>query len=934
MKKILSLTLILILCLSMTGTLVNASPTYLYDYDSYSDFGTLVRASKSEAFGIGGKTATDSSAKITIAESSDKTGYFDLAWGKVSGSSGSYTWDKASYKGYLINEFSIWADSSVTYAYVCTNQNADIGGNTISSLISNRWNRIVTVTDRSGGTNNGKTATYVNGALARSWTADKFGSLQTSGQPRNTIRYLLGGTPDTRIYLDDLKVYETDTVYTPSPLIIKGDGFAGASGYLTVTKSITPADIIAAGYNARVYTDESLAVTIGNNDAIVKGNIVVVQEDDNSIWYYELDEWDGITEIADDPSKITLNKATQEAIGGIYGKPAADTCYALTDSDEKAVDIFYNLSWSPKNSLSNYLVFETNVAAKGNKGYITLGTNSNASMSAKAYIGSDMASNRWYKFTVVYNIAEKKSDTYLNGSPLAKNLSGSYTVGTSNCIRFLMINTEDTVYIDDLRIYEAVGYPDITAPVTVKNGLDALSGIITEADTLSFLSGSGLDGAKELFYPDSVRIYNDNAYSDEKSITDAAEKGNIAVTETAGKTYSYYTISTYDKGEIMVLGDESYNKTYNTLYNGTIDIIAAVDEGIYASALYSSDGKLIKLNIDSDEGGYINTSFAPEYGSDGYIKLFVWDSKTNLRPIGTKKKIEYTDGQVVCFLGDSITQNGKYIRELYEHYLANTDAIPGVEIYNCGIPGDKTAQGLARIDRDCLNYNPDVVFVCFGVNNLDRKYYDADTYTSYTAQQAQIMETYTNETRQIIEKIMATGARAVICTPPPHNDEASGLVRNIGLAKMTEILYELAEEYNLDVVDYFNAMKDLDYATYIMTDNVHPNDRGHHVMAQTVLKTFGYVDEIDTGDAISVYSGTNEKRHTESYNYRLVLLKDTMEFQNLATVEERYAAAYEKMLQQTDSHQKFIYQTYCNNCHRIDEMKQDVINLTRLTACK
>lgn len=935
MKKAFSLILIIsMLCTMMHIPAVYAADTLLYSVDEYSEFGVFYRADKQEAFGIGGKDSSDSSLKITMNDSTNLTGYTEFSWGKISGSTGSYTWDKSDFKGYLVNEISVLTDETIAYAWICTNQNSSIGVDASAYLISGRWNRIVTVTDRSGGANNGKTATYVNGVCIKTWTADKLGSLNNS-QPRNLLRFLFGGTLTTPVYIDDLKVYETDTLYTPSALSIRGEGFAGTNGYLTVGKNITTADITSAGYKATAYTNSSLTTPLGANEAISQGNIVVVQAEDNSVWYYELSDWNGITEITTDLSKLTLNKASASDVYGVYGKNSNDLSYELIDNNT-ASDIFYQLSWAPKNAMSNYLVFDMNVASKGNQGYIYLGTNGNSSMSEKAYIGSDVKPHQWNKFTVVYNIAGKKSDAYLNGKCISKDFAGSYTVGTSNCVRFLIVNSDDILYADDLTIYESVGYPDITGAIVPENGLDTESGIITDTatNTLNILENSSLAGTKNLFAPDNVRIFSDAECTIEKAYTDTAKAGDVVVTESANNIYSYYQVATFSKSDIIVMGDSRYNKDYNSLYNGEINIIASVENnGIYVAALYDTEGNLAKLDMNNAVNGYINASFDPGYDNEGYIKLFVWDGKTSLRPVGQKKEITYTNGKVICFLGDSITQNGKYIRELYEHYLANTDIIPGVEMYNCGIPGDKTTQALARIDTDCLNYNPDVVFVCFGVNHLDKKYYEKATYTNYTSQQNQIMETYTDETRQIIEKIQATGATAILCTPPPHNDTASGLVRNTGLAQMTDILYELAEEYDIEVVDYFNAMKDLDYATYIMTDNVHPNDRGHHVMAQTVLNTFGYTDTIDTGDAIATYNGANAKRHNTSYNYRLVLLKDN-EFSNLPTIDQRYEAAYAKMLAQTDSHQKFIYQNYCDNCYRIPEMEQEVIALTKQTACK
>lgn len=928
MLKKISLLLVFTMLMSVfcaTGTI--ASSTILYEYDDFADFGSFVRGDTTEAKGVGGAASDDSSVKISLNDDTELTAYMDLSWGKIT----SGVWDKSSYTGYLVNEYSIMTNSSATYVWLCTNQNSTLSTDISTSLNSNQWNRVVAITDRTGGANNGKTATYVNGVLVNNWTTDKLGTLNGT-TPRNVLRFLVGGTKNTPFYMDNIKSYETDTLPDVAPLTIKGTNFAGTGGYLTVSKDVTLKEIISAGYNARAYTDKTFTTALGENDIIEKGNVVTVYDSSNILWYYELNEWDGITEITSSFDDMTLSKATSEKVYGVLGKDSDDESNKLTDSDT-ATDIFYQLSYKPKNVLSAYLVFEANVAPTADGGYVYLGTNGNSAMSAKAYVGNEMKSGKWNKLSVVYNLADKKADTYINGVAIAQNTAGVYDSNSNSVIRLLMVGTEGNIYTDDLHIYESATYPQIYVPDSIENGFCEDYGIIFDAQNniIQVRDEKKLSDISGLFPGSTVNAYADSTFSETVN-NSTLKKDNIIVVSDE-KVYTYYTVEIFKENDIIVLSNR-YNKEYNSIYDGEINIIATVEsDGMVLSALYNKENIPVCMDYGYAQNGFVNFNFRPENADEGYVKLFIWEGTSSLKPIGSKKEISYTDGQVICFLGDSITQNGKYIRELYEHYLGNKDALPGVEMYNCGIPGDKTTEALARIDTDCLNYNPDVVFVCFGVNHLNKTYYYTSTYDKYTDMHKQIMETYTNETEQIINKILATGAKVVLCTPPPHNDTAADMRRNDGLAEMAEIIYDLADKYDLDVVDYFNAMKDLDYATYIMTDNVHPNDRGHHVMAQTILKTFGYTDTIDTGEAITSYTGTNDQRHTLSYNYRLVLLKDK-EFSNLETIDERYEAAYAKMLAQTDSHQKFIYQNYCDNCYRIPEMKQEYIELTKLTACK
>lgn len=93
------------------------------------------------------------------------------------------------------------------------------------------------------------------------------------------------------------------------------------------------------------------------------------------------------------------------------------------------------------------------------------------------------------------------------------------------------------------------------------------------------------------------------------------------------------------------------------------------------------------------------------------------------------------DNVVIAFLGDSVTQG---CFELYKKkdnsietvfdkenaYHAHLNRIlsvlyPGVpvNVINAGISGDSAPHGLERLERDVLRHAPDLVVVCFGLND-------------------------------------------------------------------------------------------------------------------------------------------------------------------------------------------------------------------------
>ena len=103
----------------------------------------------------------------------------------------------------------------------------------------------------------------------------------------------------------------------------------------------------------------------------------------------------------------------------------------------------------------------------------------------------------------------------------------------------------------------------------------------------------------------------------------------------------------------------------------------------------------------------------------------------------------------IVFIGDSVTEGcfeltncGAGFEVIYDRencyvaYLKQrlTRAFPekNIEIINAGISGNTTGNGLERFDRDVLSLEPDVVVICYGLNDgcsRDPKRF-ADTLTS------------------------------------------------------------------------------------------------------------------------------------------------------------------------------------------------------------
>ena len=146
------------------------------------------------------------------------------------------------------------------------------------------------------------------------------------------------------------------------------------------------------------------------------------------------------------------------------------------------------------------------------------------------------------------------------------------------------------------------------------------------------------------------------------------------------------------------------------------------------------------------------------------------------------------EGITVACLGDSVTQgcfeccidgNGNVNTvfdqsKAYHAYLREMlgtlyPAVP-ISIINAGLSGGGAPQGAARLERDVLRHAPDLVIVCFGLNDSGGGLAGLDRYE--------------NALREIFEKTLASGAECIFMTPNMMNTRVD---KNLAEPKIREI---------------------------------------------------------------------------------------------------------------------------------------------------
>jgi lysophospholipase L1-like esterase len=177
-------------------------------------------------------------------------------------------------------------------------------------------------------------------------------------------------------------------------------------------------------------------------------------------------------------------------------------------------------------------------------------------------------------------------------------------------------------------------------------------------------------------------------------------------------------------------------------------------------------------------------------------------------------------GSVVA-LGDSITYGLGLERD--QAYPAVLAARLGRSVCNAGVSGDNAAEGLARLQRDALQFHPSVVVILFGAN-------DSGLFAP-VGRPATPMSAFQKSLTELVTRVRKAGGVAVLASLTPFNPaplEHDGLDPR-HWQSYDDAIRSVAAEQNVPLIDMGAAFAgDLS----LLQDGVHPTAAGAARMAQ------------------------------------------------------------------------------------------------------
>lgn len=174
----------------------------------------------------------------------------------------------------------------------------------------------------------------------------------------------------------------------------------------------------------------------------------------------------------------------------------------------------------------------------------------------------------------------------------------------------------------------------------------------------------------------------------------------------------------------------------------------------------------------------------------------------------------------IILFGDSITagyEDGLTDFRLNEEIEKK---YPEFEVINAGIPGDTTRGALLRVQEHVLRYDPDLVTVFFGAN-------DVSTVTGLSVEEYR---------QNLIELIEMIGSEKIILIGIPYADQRYYQLERprTRLNEFNQIAEDLSKKLGCNYINLLEKMLAKEPLTFIQQDGLHFSREGYQLLGTLI----------------------------------------------------------------------------------------------------
>ncbi|MBO5322609.1 MAG: hypothetical protein J6A88_00695 [Oscillospiraceae bacterium] len=200
--------------------------------------------------------------------------------------------------------------------------------------------------------------------------------------------------------------------------------------------------------------------------------------------------------------------------------------------------------------------------------------------------------------------------------------------------------------------------------------------------------------------------------------------------------------------------------------------------------------------------------------------------------------------KTIVFIGDSITDSWRHRdndRYRGAGWVTMTSGRIGADypgqyqFFNRGIGGNRTSDLLARVKKDCINLQPDILTIMIGVNDVWHEVNENNGVSPELGEK--IMDLFIVEVKNALPDI-----KIVIIEPFVFCGKATQEnweTFSTGVALRAEMSRRLAEKWNLPFIivkEELQKLIDKTDVAYVCYDGVHPTCNGHEIISRVVYE--------------------------------------------------------------------------------------------------